>query len=148
MSRRVNVAANMSTSFLPTCLCSIASHGPRILVRRNGLYIVDLENTRATPRFLPQGGTWEVADVQWKCVSTIPLSYSLPRDADFQLHDNQISPHPSSGELIVSASNQKLLIWNLRLRGPTSIQHILHGHFRAVTDINWHPIHDSIVGKP
>lgn len=38
------------------------------LNRRTGLYIVDLENTRATPRFLAQGGTWEVADVQWKFV--------------------------------------------------------------------------------
>lgn len=58
-----------------------------------------------------------------------------------------ISPHPSSGELIVSASNQKLLIWNLRLGGSSSVQHVLHGHFRAVTDINWHPYYESIVGE-
>lgn len=57
------------------------------------------------------------------------------------------SPHPSSCELIASASSQKLLIWNLRLAGYSSIQHILHGHFRAVTDINWHPQYENIVGS-
>jgi WD40 repeat protein len=30
------------------------------------------------------------------------------------------------------------LIWNLLLVGKTSIEHILHSHYRAITDINWH----------
>lgn len=47
----------------------------------------------------------------------------------------------------MSASNQKLLVWNLRLSGSSSIQHILHGHFRAVTDIHWHPQYESIVAS-
>ncbi|KAF8306083.1 WD40 repeat-like protein [Clavulina sp. PMI_390] len=93
-----------------------------VLAARAGMYIVDLENTRDTPRFLPQGATWEVADVQW-------------------------NPHHSNSELIVSTSNQKLVIWNLRLTGMTSIQHILHGHFRAITDINWHPLRENIVAS-
>ncbi|KAJ7473279.1 WD40-repeat-containing domain protein [Mycena latifolia] len=99
-----------------------------VLAARRGLFIIDLESPLSVPRFLPQGGTWDVADVQW-------------------------NPHPSRAEYIVSTSSEKLLIWNLHLpsssvqpsssgsdaQHPSSIQHILHAHYRAITDINWHP---------
>lgn len=84
-----------------------------VLATRNGLFIIDLEAPLNVPRFLPQGGTWDVADVQW-------------------------NPHPSRKEYIVSTSNEKLLIWNLFLTGRTSIEHVLRSHYRAITDINWH----------
>ncbi|KAF9491085.1 hypothetical protein BDN71DRAFT_1453503 [Pleurotus eryngii] len=84
-----------------------------VLAARRGLFIIDLEAPLEIPRFLPQGGTWDVADVQW-------------------------NPHPSRAEYIVSTSSEKLLIWNLRIVGKTSIEHILHSHYRAITDINWH----------
>ncbi|KAJ7576839.1 hypothetical protein C8J56DRAFT_971742 [Mycena floridula] len=84
-----------------------------VLAARRGLFIIDLEAPLEVPRFLPQGGTWDVADVQW-------------------------NPHPSRAEYIVSTSSEKLLIWNLRIVGKTSIEHILHSHYRAITDINWH----------
>ncbi|KAJ3839635.1 hypothetical protein F5878DRAFT_109415 [Lentinula raphanica] len=84
-----------------------------VLAARRGLFIIDLEAPFEVPRFLPQGGTWDVADVQW-------------------------NPHPSRAEYIVSTSSEKLLIWNLNMSGKTSIQHILHAHYRAITDINWH----------
>ncbi|KAG8878809.1 hypothetical protein FRB98_005982 [Tulasnella sp. 332] len=83
-----------------------------MLDRRKGLFIIDLDDPYATPRFLPQGGTWDVADVQW-------------------------NPHPARANLIVSTSSQKLLIWDLYLQGQTSIQHIFERHYRAITDINW-----------
>ncbi|KAL0958954.1 hypothetical protein HGRIS_014266 [Hohenbuehelia grisea] len=84
-----------------------------VLAARRGLFIIDLESPLEVPRFLPQGGTWDVADVQW-------------------------NPHPNRAEYIVSTSSEKLLIWNLVLAGKTSIEHILHKHYRAITDINWH----------
>lgn len=37
------------------------------------------------------------------------------------------------------------LIWNLRLGGKTSIQHILKAHYRAITDINWHTTECDVV---
>lgn len=37
------------------------------------------------------------------------------------------------------------LIWNLRLGGKTSIEHILKSHYRAITDINWHTTECDIV---
>ncbi|KAI0689793.1 hypothetical protein BC835DRAFT_1367485 [Cytidiella melzeri] len=91
-----------------------------VLAARKGLFIIDLENPLNVPRFLPQGGTWDVADVQW-------------------------NPHMSRKEYIVSTSSEKLLIWNLYISGKTSIQHILHSHYRAITDINWHTTDPDIV---
>ncbi|KAJ7148202.1 hypothetical protein C8R46DRAFT_1167201 [Mycena filopes] len=79
-----------------------------VLAARRGLFIIDLEAPLEVPRFLPQGGTWDVADVQW-------------------------NPHTSRAEYIVSTSSEKLA------STPSSIAHILHAHYRAITDINWHP---------
>ncbi|KAG8221615.1 hypothetical protein J3R82DRAFT_1892 [Butyriboletus roseoflavus] len=84
-----------------------------VLAARRGLFIIDLEAPLEIPRFLPQGGTWDVADVQW-------------------------NPHRARAEYIVSTSSEKLLIWNLMMIGKSSIEHILHCHYRAITDINWH----------
>ncbi|KZT54266.1 hypothetical protein CALCODRAFT_473689 [Calocera cornea HHB12733] len=93
-----------------------------VLAARKGLFIVDLEQPYSAPRFLPQGGTWEVADVQW-------------------------NPHPSRAELIVSTSSQKLLIWNLYLSGKSSIEQILHAHYRAITDLNWHAYEPEVIAS-
>uniref|UniRef100_A0A0W0FZ82 Uncharacterized protein n=1 Tax=Moniliophthora roreri TaxID=221103 RepID=A0A0W0FZ82_MONRR len=84
-----------------------------VLAARRGLFIIDLKSPFEVPRFLPQGGTWDVADVQW-------------------------NPHHRRAEYIVSTSSEKLLIWNLFMSRKTSIEHILHSHYRAITDINWH----------
>ncbi|EIN05572.1 hypothetical protein PUNSTDRAFT_145950 [Punctularia strigosozonata HHB-11173 SS5] len=91
-----------------------------VLAARRGLYIIDLEAPFEVPRFIPQGGTWDVADVQW-------------------------NPHVSRAEYIVSTSSEKLLIWNLMQTGPTSIQHVLQFHYRAITDINWHTSEPDVV---
>ena len=84
------------------------------------MFIIDLEAPFEIPRFLPQGGTWDLADVQW-------------------------NPHPAREEYVVSTSSEKLLIWNLELSGPTAIEHVLHAHYRSVTDINWHTVEPNIV---
>ncbi|KAG9000661.1 hypothetical protein FRB94_005314 [Tulasnella sp. JGI-2019a] len=93
-----------------------------VLAARKGLFIIDLDDPYATPRFLPQGGTWDVADVQW-------------------------NPHPARANLIVSTSSQKLLIWDLYLQGQTSIQHIFERHYRAITDINWSYFEPDIIAS-
>ncbi|KAG8836183.1 hypothetical protein FRC17_009526 [Serendipita sp. 399] len=84
------------------------------LASRAGLYIIDLENPLNVPAFLPQGGMWEIADVQW-------------------------NPHPSWSQYILSTSSEKLLVWNLNPSSKMHIERILQSHFRAITDINWHP---------
>ncbi|KAG9311306.1 WD40-repeat-containing domain protein [Chiua virens] len=93
-----------------------------VLAARRGLFIIDLEAPLEIPRFLPQGGTWDVADVQW-------------------------NPHRARAEYIVSTSSEKLLIWNLTMAGKSSIEHILHSHYRAITDINWHTFEPDTVSS-
>ncbi|KAG6332149.1 hypothetical protein ID866_6938 [Astraeus odoratus] len=93
-----------------------------VLAARRGLFIIDLEAPLEIPRFLPQGGTWDVADVQW-------------------------NPHRLHAQYIVSTSSEKLLIWNLLMPGRMSIQHILRSHYRAITDINWHTFEPDMVSS-
>ncbi|KAI0718425.1 hypothetical protein C8T65DRAFT_570731 [Cerioporus squamosus] len=95
-------------------------NGSLVLAARQGLFIMSLDDPYRQPRSIPQGGTWDVADVQW-------------------------NPHLSHSEYIVSTSSEKLLIWNLLLGGRTAIEHVLRSHYRAITDINWHTIEPDVV---
>ncbi|KAH8924409.1 hypothetical protein BT69DRAFT_1349489 [Atractiella rhizophila] len=80
---------------------------------RKGLFIIDLQSPFDPPRFLPHYAAWEVADVQW-------------------------NPHTSRANWVVSTSNQKALVWNLESkRGESNVEFWLHGHTRAITDVNW-----------
>ncbi|KAI9731180.1 MAG: hypothetical protein M1834_005373 [Cirrosporium novae-zelandiae] len=84
-----------------------------VLASRAGLHIVDLDSPYSPPRFLPHHTMWEVADVQW-------------------------SPFSARDSWVVSTSNQKALVWNLEMKSPEdSIEYVLHGHSRAITDINF-----------
>ncbi|KAI8081598.1 uncharacterized protein BX664DRAFT_268269 [Halteromyces radiatus] len=90
-----------------------------VLAGRQGLVIIDLENPWLIPRILPHMSKWEVADVQW-------------------------SPYVSRESWVASTSNQKLVIWNLNSSSQV-IEHTLHAHARAISDINWSPHHPDIV---
>lgn len=88
-----------------------------VLGSREGLHIIDLDSPYSPPRFLPHRTPWEVADVQW-------------------------SPFADRDYWVVSTSNQKALVWNLNAYGwRDSIEHVLHGHTRAITDINFSAFH-------
>ncbi|CEP63240.1 Mtc5p LALA0_S07e05644g [Lachancea lanzarotensis] len=91
-----------------------------VLASKQGLYVVDLDDPFSAPRWLHHLTSWEVADVQW-------------------------SPHASKSSWVVSTSNQKALVWNLSRSSSNAIEHVLHGHFRAITDINFHPQHPEIL---
>ncbi|RMZ86110.1 hypothetical protein DV737_g124, partial [Chaetothyriales sp. CBS 132003] len=83
------------------------------LASREGLYIIDLDSPYAAPRHLPHRTLWEVADVQW-------------------------SPFAARDYWVVSTSNQKALVWNLAAKSwQDTIEFVLHGHTRAITDINF-----------
>lgn len=88
-----------------------------VLGSKEGLHIIDLDSPYSPPRFLPHRTPWEVADVQW-------------------------SPFADRDYWVVSTSNQKALVWNLDAYGwRDSIEHVLHGHTRAITDINFSAFH-------
>ncbi|WOO79450.1 putative RWD, RING finger and WD repeat-containing protein [Vanrija pseudolonga] len=88
------------------------------LASRKGLYILDLNNVDSAPRFVPQGGTWQIADCQW-------------------------SPHAVTDNLILSTSSQKLLIWDLAAQ--TALMRSIDAHSRAITDINWHALNPNLM---
>ena len=84
-----------------------------VLASRQGLHIIDLDSPWSPPRHLAHHTPWEVADVQW-------------------------SPFAARDYWVVSTSNQKALVWNLALaHAQSSVEHVLHGHSRAITDINF-----------
>ena len=92
-----------------------------ITLRRQGLHIIDLDSPWSLPRHLPHHTPWEVADVQW-------------------------SPFASRDYWVVSTSNQRALVWNLEmstLHAP--IEHVLHAHTRAITDINFSAHHPDLL---
>ncbi|KAK9430560.1 WD40-repeat-containing domain protein [Lipomyces doorenjongii] len=84
-----------------------------VLASRSGLYVVDLDDPYCPPRFLRHTTLWEVADVQW-------------------------SPHAAKYTWVISTSNQKAMVWNMALPSRNAIEHVLHAHTRAITDINFH----------
>ena len=84
-----------------------------VLGSKEGLYVIDLDSPYSPPRYLPHHTPWEVADVQW-------------------------SPFAARDAWVISTSNQKALVWNLSMPSwEDSIEHVLHGHTRAITDINF-----------
>jgi WD repeat-containing protein 59 len=84
-----------------------------VLASKEGLHIIDLDSPYSPPRYLAHRTSWEVADVQW-------------------------SPFAARDFWVVSTSNQKALVWNLGMSSwQGSIEFVLHGHTRAITDINF-----------
>lgn len=46
---------------------------------------------------------------------------------------------------MVSTSNQKAMVWNLAMPSRRAIEHVLHSHTRAITDINFSAHHPDIL---
>ncbi|KAK6607940.1 WD repeat-containing protein [Botrytis cinerea] len=93
------------------------------LASTDGLDIIDLDSPLNPPRHLRHGLPWLVADVQW---------------CPFAVRDYWV----------VSTANQKALVWNLNMQEDAShgsIEHTLHGHTRAITDINFSAYHPDIL---
>ncbi|PWY83492.1 WD repeat protein [Aspergillus heteromorphus CBS 117.55] len=92
-----------------------------VLASKEGLHIIDLDSPYSPPRYLPHHTPWEVADVQW-------------------------SPFSIRDYWVVSTSNQKALVWNLAMQSSqNSIEHVLHAHTRAITDINFSAHHADML---
>ncbi|KAI9663241.1 MAG: hypothetical protein M1821_008289 [Bathelium mastoideum] len=91
------------------------------LASNEGLHIVDLDNIYSPPRLVKHFTTGDVADVQW-------------------------SPFASRDSWLISTTNQKALVWNLNMRqSPAPIEYVLHGHSRAITDINFSAHHPDLL---
>lgn len=92
-----------------------------VLASKEGLHVIDLDSPYSPPRYLPHHTPWEVADVQW-------------------------SPFAARDHWVVSTSNQKALVWNLAMKSwQNPIEHVLHAHTRAITDINFSAHHPDVI---
>lgn len=92
-----------------------------VLAGRQGLLIVDLESPFGAPRSLPYFSRWEVSETQW-------------------------NPHASRDTWIATTCNHKALIWNLLQPKLHSVEFVLTGHQRAISDLNWSNMHPEILG--
>ncbi|ORY67643.1 WD repeat-containing protein [Pseudomassariella vexata] len=94
------------------------------LASPDGLAIIDLDSPYSTPRRLSSHGLpWLVVDVQW-------------------------SPFAARDYWVASTANHRCLIWNLNKREDSAngaIEHSLHGHSRAITDVNFSAHHPDIL---
>lgn len=93
------------------------------IASRFGLDIIDLDFPLNPPRRLRHGQSWNVVDVQW-------------------------SPFAARDYWVASTSNQKAIVWNLSMSedgGRSAIEHTLHAHTRAITDINFSAHHPDIL---
>ncbi|KAH8886671.1 hypothetical protein GQ53DRAFT_796577 [Thozetella sp. PMI_491] len=94
------------------------------LASPDGLAIIDLDSPYSAPRRLSSHGLpWLVVDVQW-------------------------SPFAARDYWVASTANHRCLVWNLNLRDDSSngaVEHSLHGHSRAITDINFSAHHPDIL---
>lgn len=88
------------------------------LAGKRGLHIIDLDAVYKEPRWVRHLTAWEVADVQWL-------------------------PHPARPAWVALTLNSKGILWNL-LRALAH-EYILHGHERAITDINFHNLHPDML---
>ncbi|CAD6948971.1 unnamed protein product [Tilletia caries] len=134
-----------------------------VLGARKGLFVVDLENLFETPRFLAHLTTFQVADIQFNphpkrsnwVASTSnqkllvwnldrpanPRSqesgrtiYSTTPSARLSRPDTFFSPQTATS----GASTLHELAPNPSVSRGSAVEHILHAHTRAITDINWH----------
>lgn len=90
------------------------------LASRSGLFIVDLQEPYSPPRHLSLRIPWEVSASQW-CT------------------------HPDHQNWVVSTANQKLVVWNLALPSHRAIEHMLHGHSRAITDVSFNRLSPDLL---
>ncbi|KAI0013795.1 hypothetical protein F4779DRAFT_293678 [Xylariaceae sp. FL0662B] len=94
------------------------------LASPEGLAIIDLDSPYSPPRRLSSHGLpWLVVDVQW-------------------------SPFAARDYWVASTANHRCLVWNLNLREDSAtgaIEHSLHGHTRAITDINFSAHHPDLL---
>jgi WD40 repeat protein len=94
-----------------------------VLGTKTGLLILDLDSPYSPPRHIIHRTDWMVADVQW-------------------------SPFAQRSYWIASTANQKALIFNLEMTSAgdkAPIEHTLHGHSRAITDINFSAHHPDVL---
>ncbi|KFY19996.1 hypothetical protein V491_04066 [Pseudogymnoascus sp. VKM F-3775] len=119
-----NVSIHVQKSATDIGSATISPSGRDVAIAsKTGLDIIDLDSPLNPPRHLRHGTSWNIADVQW-------------------------SPFAARDYWVACTANQKALVWNLAMQEDTrqgAIEHTLHAHTRAITDINFSAHHPDIL---
>ncbi|WFD00239.1 hypothetical protein MYAM1_002987 [Malassezia yamatoensis] len=140
-----------------------------LLGAKIGLFVLDLENPYALPQFFAHRTTWEVADIQWNphhahrewVASTsnqklVLWNLSRPEAAKAPLPADVVVDNASKRRIreasSKSAVRNRALAHTQRSVQPvesasSAIERLFDAHTRAITDINWSPIHPEILAS-
>ncbi|KAL9939478.1 hypothetical protein V8E36_001295 [Tilletia maclaganii] len=145
-----------------------------VLGARKGLFVVDLDNLWQPPRFLAHLTTFQVADIQfnphpaqshWVASTSNQklLVWNLDRPdnpAPKETNRTIYSVTPASRSLrpgtlmssYTAASGSSSLHDLISPSSPSiargsAVEHILHAHTRAITDINWHSMFPTVLAS-
>ncbi|PFX34828.1 WD repeat-containing protein 59 [Stylophora pistillata] len=97
---------------LPATVMAVDCTGQfSVLGSRKGLAFIDLNAPHTITKKVSRNSKWECGAVEW-------------------------NPHLTHAHIFAYASNQKTEIWSWR-DGNNAQQHILRGHTRSISDLNW-----------
>ncbi|KAI3624147.1 hypothetical protein CBS14141_002575 [Malassezia furfur] len=124
-----------------------------VLGAKIGLFVLDLENPYALPQFYAHRTTWEVADIQWNPHHVRHewiASTSNQKLVLWNLHPARGGGvrEPAAGP----PARHRALVHPQRTVQPvesasSAIERLFDAHTRAITDINWSPIHPEILAS-
>ena len=140
-----------------------------VLGAKIGLFVLDLENPYALPQFYAHRTTWEVADIQWNPHHVRHewiASTSNQKLVLWNLHRPEAAKAPLPADVVVNSgarrrvrepaagppARHRALVHPQRTVQPvesasSAIERLFDAHTRAITDINWSPIHPEILAS-
>ncbi|KAE8229061.1 hypothetical protein CF326_g5980 [Tilletia indica] len=143
-----------------------------VLGARKGLFVVDLDTLWEPPRFLAHLTTFQVADIQfnphpkrsnWVASTSNQklLVWNLDRPANPRVQSSGRTIYSTTPSVRASrpgmnfspqtaasgASTLHELAPSPSVSRGSAVEHILHAHTRAITDINWHSMFPDVLAS-
>lgn len=169
----INVMQPMGSMSLSPCTSPPPNPASRdvVLGAKIGLFVLDLENPYALPQFFAHRTAWEVADIQWNphhARREWVASTSNQKLVLWNLSRPEATKTPVPSDVVVSGVPRRRIregsigvsprIPPTRLAHQRSsvqpvastssaVERLFDAHTRAITDINWSPIHPEILAS-
>ena len=144
-----------------------------VLGSKSGLYVLDLDHLYTPPRFFAYSTPWEVADIQWNphaSRSNWVASTSNQKLVIWNLDRpvRQETSKPPSSHLRSAMLEEversymtpmlqdiQFNAWQSAARSFTgtqsessqAVERLLDAHSRAITDLNWSPMHPDVIAS-
>lgn len=138
-----------------------------VLGAKIGLFVLDLENPYALPQFFAHRTTWEVADIQWNphhARREWVASTSNQKLVLWNLSRPEAAQAPLPADVVVNAPRRRIRDGSAHVpraralahasrsvqpveSASSAVERLFDAHTRAITDINWSPIHPEILAS-